>query len=81
MSSKDILYVVTMYRWGDRDAHSYVLGVYTKKNAAIKAAELDTEYRGGKYAPEVLEVRPNINTWDEESKTIINLVSRMDKIE
>ena len=80
MSSKNDLYVVTMYRWGDRDGHSYVLGVYTKKNAAINAAESEAEYRGGKYAPEVLEVKPNVNTWDDEFKTIVDLVSMFPKV-
>ena len=53
---KNKLYVVTMYRWGDREAHSYVHGVFLKKHAALKAGEDERMYRGGsKYYPEVLE--------------------------
>ena len=80
INNKGVLYIVTMYRWGDRDGHSYVLGIYTKKNAAIKAAECESEYRGGKYAPEVLEMKPNINIWDDDPKTIIVLLSRLHKV-
>ena len=55
---RKIAYVVTMYRWGDRDNHSYVVGVFTKKNLAIKYAEKEKENRGGtKYYPEVLEMQ------------------------
>jgi len=51
------VYVVTMYRWRDRENHSYVLGVYTTREKAVKAGEREREYRGGnKYYPECLEV-------------------------
>lgn len=51
------VYVVTMYRFGERCNHSYVLGVWPKKWAAVKAAEAERMARGGtKYMPEVLEV-------------------------
>ncbi len=49
------VYTVHAHRWGKRDNHSYIVGVYPKKAAAIKAAEAEEEYRGGKYACEVLE--------------------------
>lgn len=42
-------YVVTAYRWGDRNNHSYVIGVFGGKAKAIKAADAHAEYRGGKY--------------------------------
>lgn len=51
------VYVVTMYRWGDRECHSYVLGVFSTKTKACKAAQAEKDFRGGnKYYPEVLEV-------------------------
>jgi len=54
------IYVVTMYRYGNRENHSYVLGAYFKKDKAIKEAEREKEYRGGtKYIPEVLEIIDN----------------------
>lgn len=49
-------YVVTAYRFGDHECHSYVVGVFLKKLAAMKAAEKEEEYRGGKYSCEILEV-------------------------
>lgn len=49
------VYTVHAYRWGDRECHSYTVGVYSKKHAALKAAETEADYRGGKYECEVLE--------------------------
>ena len=48
--SKEINYVVTAYRWGCDDDHSYVLGVFSKKHKAIQVADSHRDYRGGKYA-------------------------------
>jgi hypothetical protein len=65
---KDKLYVVTMYRFANRENHSYVLGAFTKKPAAKQAAEAERLYRGGnKYFPEILEFEPN----DMSSKHVI----------
>ena len=50
---KQKLYVVTMYKFGDREMHSYFLGVFSKKQAADKAGDMECAYRGGKYKPEV----------------------------
>ena len=52
---KNQVYSVTAYRFGDRERHSYVVGVYSKKHAALKAAIAEEDYRGGKYVCEVLE--------------------------
>ena len=46
---KNLMYGVTMQRWGDNETHNYVLGVFTTKLNAKKAGELEREYRGGKY--------------------------------
>jgi hypothetical protein len=59
MASKGKLYIVTMYRWGNRENHSYVIGAFTKKQKALDEGEREAQYRGGKYDPEVLEVDPN----------------------
>lgn len=53
--SKKYVYTVHAYRWGDREMHSYSVGVYSKKLAAMKAAGTEREWRGGKYECEVLE--------------------------
>ena len=52
---KPTVYTVHAYRWGDRECHSYSVGVYSKKHAALKAAQTESDYRGGKYECEVLE--------------------------
>jgi len=55
MRLEETIYTVHAYRWGDRECHSYTVGVFGKKNAALKAAETEEDYRGGKYECEVLE--------------------------
>ena len=54
MSSK--IYLALMYRYGDRDLHSYVLGAYSSEAGAVRAGELERAQRGGKYELEVLEL-------------------------
>lgn len=49
------MYVVTAYRYGDRESHSYVVGVFKKKAKAQEAALAERETRGGMYRCEVLE--------------------------
>ena len=77
---KNKIYVVSMYRWGDRESHSYVQGVYTKKSLAIKLAEEERVYRGGnKYYPEVLEFNTNTPKSSEDAATykiIVDLITR-----
>lgn len=46
---KQVYYIVEALRWGDREDHSYVLGLYSDLERAKRAAEEHTEYRGGKY--------------------------------
>ena len=54
------VYTVTMYRWGSREDHSYVFGVYDDEMLALKAAEKEQMYRGGnKYFPEVIKYELN----------------------
>ena len=57
--AKPKFYTVHAYRFGDRERHSYSVGVYNKKSKALKGADIEEEYRGGKYLCEVLEC--NIN--------------------
>ena len=49
------IYVVTMYRWGDRECHSYVEGAYTDPAVAETMGEHEALSRGGKYEYEILE--------------------------
>ena len=49
-----IVYAVTAYRFGDRERHSYVVGVYPEKEAALNAADVEEGWRGGSYRSAVL---------------------------
>ena len=53
------VYVVTAYRWGNRESHSYVVGAFDNEENAIKEAKLETEWRGGKYECEVRSMELN----------------------
>jgi len=54
MSNKKEIFVVEMIRMGDRENfETYVLGVLTKKAAAIKNASKEVYDRGGKYEAEI----------------------------
>jgi hypothetical protein len=65
-------YIVTAYRFGNRSAHSYTIGVFTKKTKAIKAAEDHTTFRGGKYICHVEEAIPDhYNNQDNNYTTTI----------
>jgi hypothetical protein len=55
MTMKTKRYTVIAYKWGERDMHSYPIGVTSRKKQAIDWAEEEEEYRGGKYACEVTE--------------------------
>lgn len=73
---KPTIYTVHAYRWGDRECHSYSVGVYSKKCAALKAAETESDYRGGKYKCEVLEWTLDSGTeggHDTRPKTVLAL--------
>lgn len=52
-----VAYVVTAYRWGLRDAHSYVVGAYRDREEAVRVAREHVNFRGGKYGCEVVECR------------------------
>ena len=54
-----LIYVVTAYRFGDRESHSYVVGAFDDQENALKQAKLEREWRGGKYECEVRSM--NIN--------------------
>ncbi len=53
---KGIVYVVTAHRWGETAEHNYLLGVFTRKAQAIKAADEREDYQGYKYMCQVIEV-------------------------
>lgn len=43
------MYVVEALRWGDRENHSYVVGVYDNIHDAAEASVVEEMWRGGKY--------------------------------
>lgn len=47
------IYTVIMYRWDNRNNHSYLLGVFSNRELATKAAIDEIRDRGGKYYPEI----------------------------
>lgn len=55
------IYVVTMYRYGNHENHSYVLGAWSKKAKAQDEGLAEQKYRGDKYKPEITE-------WEVEYK-------------
>lgn len=60
------LYVVESLRWGDRESHSYVVGAYTSKELAEEAAQIEKDWRGGKYTCVINEVVENVLPWRGE---------------
>ena len=73
-------YTVHAYRWGDRELHSYLVGVYTKKHAAIKAADDLCTYRGGKYECEVIEWIPDGKYEDGTPGMPSNVIKPLPKV-
>lgn len=49
------LYVTEALRWGDRESHSYVVGVYSTREQAKLAGDAERSWRGGKYECVVTE--------------------------
>jgi hypothetical protein len=53
------IYIVTAYRFGDREGPSYVVGAFDNEEEAIKQANIEREWRGGKYVCEVRSMELN----------------------
>ena len=47
------VYVVTMRRYGDREKHSYIIGVFTARQSAIINGGAEELMRGGKYTADI----------------------------
>lgn len=59
------VFVTTMYRYGDREKHSYVLGVWSSSEVAMQAGQTEALWRAGKYEPEVTEWKVDANEFDD----------------
>ena len=63
-----IIYVVTAYRYGDRDKHSYVVGAYDNLVDANTQARREEMYRGGKYECEIDQIPLGKMSFDNEDE-------------
>ncbi len=73
-----IIYTVMAYKWGNKTLHTYLVGVYTKKAKAIRAAEEEEDARGHKYGCEVTERELDILFWSVPKPTYeVKLVREM----
>ena len=70
------IFIVTAYRWGNKECHSYVLGAFDNKETAIEQAKLEKEWRGGKYDCEVLDVPLNTPLKYKNYEVVYKLPSR-----
>jgi len=71
------VFTVVAYRWGRRECHSYVVGVYPTAADALNAAEIEEDYRGTKYECEIMEFTLGIGQegdHDKETAKTIKLV-------
>lgn len=68
------IYIVTMYRFGDREKHSYIQGLYTVEKTALKEASSEEKLRGNKYSAEIIKFNFNssLNRW-LRSETVLGL--------
>jgi len=64
-----IIYVVTAYRWGDHEKHSYVVGAYDNPKDANTQAKTEESYRGGKYICTIDQLVLNkLSSYDEDEE-------------
>lgn len=49
------VFVVTMQRWGDKESHNYVQGVFTTLEDAELCGRAEKAWRGGKYEANITE--------------------------
>lgn len=49
------VFVVTMQRWGDKESHNYVQGVFTTLKDAELCGRAEEAWRGGKYEANITE--------------------------
>ena len=64
------IYVITAYRWGLRNGHSYVVNATHKRFHALRIAINEYNERGGKYGIEVIQIKNKVQTriaWKESN--------------
>ncbi len=55
------VFVITAYRWGNRDNHSYVVGVFSSMKLAKARAYDEEKDRGGKYKCHIVRTQIDQN--------------------
>jgi len=63
--------IVHAYRWGDREQHSYHVGVFDTEKHAMRASEGEEDERRGIYRCEIY--RTTINNNSREFETVKDL--------
>ena len=73
------IFVVEALRYGDRESHSYVVGVFKQLSSARKCANSQRDYRGGKYACIVNECKFDkyADEWDYYCEEVYRAESQM----
>lgn len=73
------MFVVEMLRWGDRESHSYVIGIFSTKELAESAGKAEQIWRDNKYEYAISEFNVDLYPKDKveyynksKSLTIVN---------
>ena len=74
------IYIVEAWRWGDREDHSYILGCWDNLEAAKRAADEHSHYRGGKYQCVVQQCKLNEEMNSDWSASVL-YQTRMELLE
>ena len=77
------VYMVTMYRYGDKESHSYPLGVWSDPEIAKMNGNTEVLWRGRKYYFEIvgyeLDTPNDLDTIAEVIYTLEDCVANSDK--
>lgn len=63
-------FVATAYRWADRNGHHYVVYAGPDEATARRMAEAEVDYRGGKYATEVVRYGAVTGEHDQQCEVV-----------
>lgn len=72
-------YVITAYRWGMRDTHSYVVGCSQVLEDALEIAKDEREFRGGKYICEVVKCETSGFCRDRHGELNVEVVLELEE--
>jgi hypothetical protein len=72
LKNKKVFVVTIMYRYGDHEKHSYVLGIWSNKETAKRYGEAERSWRGLKYEPEITEWNVDACECDTYSEKVVD---------